>query len=288
MKRWALGLWVAFGVACDSEPPPREVPLSQVEDEVIAVVCDQMFICDCRNGRFYESKAQCQDTTRTLADQLRSIADMESLTWDPACLGRTLETIDDAGCDSAFDVGTVDECAPPCHYLHGSAGPGDACQINAQYVTDCDQGLECIGGTCAAPCTDDPNDMRGDVGEPCDFGCKDDLVCDADFLCRAAPKLGQNCDFGQCEEGLFCETADPNDPMTQLVCKAPVGIGEACRGHAQCESGFCPAGFCTDLPGEGDSCRGTFVCAAGLDCIEEVCVPGAPAVCEISVPLPGI
>src|SRR5690606_32586861 len=49
--RWAAlgGLW-AIVAACDSEPPPREVPLARVEDEVIAVVCDRMFSCDCPSG----------------------------------------------------------------------------------------------------------------------------------------------------------------------------------------------------------------------------------------------
>ena len=285
----AFGLLAGWGAGCDSEPPPREVPLAQVESEVISVVCDQMFLCECPNGRFYESKAQCEDTTRTLAEELRRVADSENLTWDPSCLGRTLDVIDAAGCDAAFDIEEPGECAPPCLYLHGNAGLGQSCQINTGNVSDCDQGLQCIGGTCADPCAEGPTGPGGDVGESCDNGCKQGLFCDGiDFTCQTLPKLGQNCDFGQCEDGLFCETADPNDPMTQLVCKAPVGIGEACRGHNQCESGFCPAGFCGELPGEGESCRGTFVCGPGLDCIEEVCVAGASAVCEISVPLPGL
>jgi hypothetical protein len=292
-KSWGrFGAWVfvgALGSGCDSEPPPREVPLAQVESEVIAVVCDQMFSCDCPNGRFYESKAQCEDTTRTLADQLRDVAGTENLTWDPSCLGRTLDVIDAAGCDAAFDVEQADACAPPCYYLHGTADVGEPCQISGSFASDCQQGLTCNGSTCVEPCADGPTGPGGDVGDSCDEGCKQGLYCDGiDFTCRTLPKKGQNCDSGQCEEGLFCESADPNDPTTQLLCKAPVGMGEACRGHNQCESGFCPAGFCEALPGEGDSCRGTFVCGPGLDCVEEVCVAGAPAVCEISVPLPGL
>jgi hypothetical protein len=290
MSSWAWAcVWVsAVGAGCDSEPAPREVTLAQIEQEVIAVVCDRMFACDCPNGRFYQSEGQCEDVTGTLADQLRGTADMQGLTWDPTCLGGVLDPIEDAGCGSSFDLGDIDECAPPCHYLHGSAGSGQACEIYDPFVSDCDQGLECIAGFCAEPCSDDPSDMRGDVGESCDNGCKDGLFCGFDSVCESLPKLGQNCDFGQCEAGLFCEAADPDDPMTPLVCKAPVGQGEACRGHQQCESGFCPAGFCAELPGEGDSCRGTFVCGPGLDCIEDVCVPGAPAVCQINVPLPGL
>lgn len=289
--RWAAlgGLW-AIAAACDSEPPPREVPLARVDDEVIAVVCDRMFSCDCPSGQFYESKSQCEETTRTLADQLRSTADMQGLTWDPACLGATLDAIDGADCDPSFGVQEADECAPPCHYLHGNRGVGDACEIDTGYVTDCGQGLRCLGGTCVEPCGDDPSDMRGDAGESCNFGCKDDLFCDFnDNTCRRLPKLDENCDVsGQCEEGVFCETTDPADPTTPRICKAPVELGEACRGHSQCQSGFCPVGFCTELPGEGDSCRGTFVCGPGLDCVEEVCVPGAPAICQLGVPLPGI
>lgn len=285
-----VGFAAMMAAACDSEPPPREVPLAQVEQEVVAIVCDRMFSCDCpENGRFYESKDQCENTTRALADQLRLASDGQGLTWDPSCLGAVLDTIDDAGCGASFDVDFDDECVAPCLYLHGNKSAGTPCEVYGNQVSDCDQGLTCINGTCAEPCGDGTGDPRGDVGDSCQNGCRDGLFCDFNVdRCEKLPTVGQGCDLGQCAEGSFCEAEDLADPMSPLVCKAPRGLSEPCRGHAQCESGFCPAGFCSDLPEKGESCRGTFVCAPGFDCVEEVCVEGAPAICGISVPLPGL
>jgi hypothetical protein len=288
--------WIVVLSACDSATPPKQVPLAAVEDETIAIVCDAMTECSCDA----QPAGQCRDFVSTIAADIRSTANEFGLTWDPACLGYVLDRIDATGCGAALDVEPFDECSPVCNYLHGTRAVGDTCEL-ASYdyvqgfpshggITDCMQGLVCAGGVCVEPCSAAPNDPGGDVGQTCDNGCRDGLGCDWEAnVCQKLPGAGQLCLGGQCKPDTFCELEDPNDPMTPMICKEPVAFGESCRGHQQCESGYCPAGFCEGLPEEGESCRGTFVCAAGLECHPEdqICVKGSPIVCNLNVPLPG-
>jgi hypothetical protein len=282
--------------SCDSaSSPPREVPLEEIEAQVGEVVCGPQFECGCDNGTFYESAAMCRDVAAALANDVRQTASENGLTWDPTCLGAQLDLIADAGCSATFgDEAQPDddaECVPPCNILHGDRTLGASCEYAGSNASNCAQGLSCNGSLCIDPCAEDgtPNGAAG-LGQSCfDLPCEEGLQCDwENDRCIALPEVGQPCPFGSCAEGGFCELEDPSDPTTQLLCKAPYGFGEPCRGHSQCETGFCPAGFCDDLPEEGESCRGTFACAPGFDCVEEVCQPGAPAVCSIPVPLPGL
>jgi hypothetical protein len=295
LLRWVNLTMVAGAMAvagCDaSDPPPREVPLADIESEISEVLCGPMFECGCPpDSTFYDSASTCRDVTKTLADQVRQVASLENLTWDPSCLGATLDIIDDAGCGAAFDLPDDDEtCRRPCHYLYGSKAEGSECSWVGDRASECAQGLECAGGVCLDPCGDGTPGLAGE-GDPClSNTCGSGLTCDwENDRCVKLPQAGSPCPLGACVEGAFCELEDPNDPMTQMVCKSPYAFGEACRGHSQCETGYCPAGFCDELPGEGESCMGTGVCAPGFDCIEDACQPGAPAVCSVPIPLPGL
>ena len=65
---------------------------------------------------------------------------------------------------------------------------------------------------------------------------------------------------------------DPTNPMDPDPRCEPLGkLAEGCMGHADCESGYCPAGFCAGVPGAGGDCRGTEICAEGLWCVDDVC-----------------
>jgi hypothetical protein len=280
--------------ACDpsthSTPPPRSVGLNEIEAQIAEVVCDLQFECVCPEDTFYQSAAQCRETTATLAESIRLTAMQNNLTWDRSCLGAVLDIIDAAGCDPSLGQDGGQECTPPCNYLYGMQTVGSPCRYIGSNSSDCAQGLQCQGRSCVDPCVGDDGTEAGEGQSCADTGiCAEGLFCDWNVaLCAAIPHAGQPCPSGACVEGSFCEFEDPNDPMTPLVCKVPYANGEPCRGHNQCDTGYCPAGLCDLLPNEGESCRGTNACAKDLDCIEEVCQPGAPAVCWMTVPLPGL
>ena len=59
-------------------------------------------------------------------------------------------------------------------------------------------------------------------------------------------------------------------------------LGASCLTNQQCQSGYCPNGFCWALPLEGDACDGSDVCGGGLVCNGTTCEPTVtqgPAAC---------
>lgn len=176
---------------------------------------------------------------------------------------RQLECNADLYCAYMYDG--VSETAVCQRY----AAEGDSCAL-----ARCGPGLGC--GTdqlCRGP--------GDDAGEPCSAaGCIETLVCDyAIDQCVVPPgDVGAACPLGQCGPGLFCDTMVP-----EPVCQAKIATGEPCRGHPQCESGYCPAAFCLERPALGEDCTAVGLCQFGLACDGSVCVVAAeagPAACS--------
>lgn len=135
----------------------------------------------------------------------------------------------------------------------------------------CADGLHCIESTCQT--------LPGE-GERCEGQCAEGTWCDWNIQrCAALPDgEGQPCAAGQCGGRLWCDTM--NDE-----CRLRAPFGETCTGHRQCETGFCPAGFCDELPIEGEACAQAGGCANGLVCDGEVCVTAlnrGSAVCSFA------
>lgn len=108
---------------------------------------------------------------------------------------------------------------------------------------------------CVAPCA--PIYGTVDLGEEC-------IRIDA---------LSSNC-----KPGLYCDNvgcrewcADPPPPLTEL--------GEPCMGHAECATGYCPAGSCATPNASGAACEQAAECKPGLECVNDVCTP-VPALDE--------
>jgi hypothetical protein len=145
-----------------------------------------------------------------------------------------------------------------------------------------------------------------DEGEPCpDWQCALGLVCDQ--ICREPPGRGEPCASGVCATGLYCEwnlgiCVPPPDgigqPCPQGVCawglwcdqsqdpegecQETVPLASPCTGHSQCESLYCPKGYCLPRPELGEDCSETLACASGLVCNGSTCQLAkarAPAVC---------
>jgi hypothetical protein len=176
-------------------------------------------------------------------------------------------------CDNA-------SCQPGlyCAYSEGPNGFSATCRRRGEegdpcFEADCAAGLQCNyeQGICAAPAS---------AGQSCQqIDCDDDTVCDYDIggICVAPPGPGQTCVQGECARGAWCDTT-PDVP----TCVPDLALAVACTGHSQCESGYCPAGFCDVRPKLGESCAGSLVCEIGASCDGQICresVTRGPAVC---------
>lgn len=304
----AAGAW-----ACELEgDPPTQLPLAEAERAIQQAYCDRMFECSCDGGRRYDERDACDERIDERIALLREEVDGNDVTYDPACLGRLVDQLDDRGCEPAQGDGEPDACTPACNPLFGGKALGEPC-VDLTFGSDCAQGLVCeydcddddcfercsdpCGGVCGA-CDDDercdPDSRncvpRPAIGESCDaYPCAGDAACRFDenagtSRCVAAPTEGESCfDTGSCAEGLLC-TTDPTSG--DATCVAMPAQGDPCTGHSQCTTGFCPAGFCDTLPELGESCAGTSACGDGLQCDFEklTCVAADSAVCRQDLP----
>jgi hypothetical protein len=300
----------AVAWACELEDePPTQVPLGEADRALKKAYCERLFDCSCRDPRPYETLDACEDDIAARMVMLRTEADAEGISYDPACLGVVVDTLDRVGCDPPHvrDDDDDNECVAPCNALFGTKAAGESC-TRLEYGSSCAQGLVCDyecdeTGECAERCVDPCNRAcdceddewcdsateacvpRAAVGESCDTTpCVPDSICvfapgATTAECVALPTEGEPCENGSCAEDLRC-VADPSDGST--TCQRRGEQGDPCTGHNQCETGYCPAGFCDALPGKGDSCAGTRACAQGLECAAEgdVCVAADPAICE--------
>ncbi len=318
MSRVVLACLVGavLAISCDSgndEKPPTVLTIGESVDALDEAYCQRLVECDC-DAEYLPTQAECRAQIDGMIEQWRDEGEANGLVYDGACLGATVDALDELGCDPIDDSNDDEapECTPECKPYHGTKGVGDPCtRWNA--FDDCAQGLDCqiedcideCTGFCRNPCT------RADVGESCDdigcvegadcdyetqtcrshgsegdscsnVRCRDGLVCDFENdRCIELPEAGDPCFQGSCAEDAFC-VVDPVDPTIQ-TCTAPGDLDAPCMGHRQCTSGYCPAGFCKELPGKGEECFGT--CADGLVCRSDdgetsKCEEAPPAVCN--------
>lgn len=306
-------------LACDVEEiEPRAVELEEIEAVLSEELCNRVLSCRCGQGRHYRDPESCEEDARVLAEQIEALPSefpTADLTYDPTCLGATVDAYVELGCDAEVpepEMSEEEACTPPCHYFYGTRLVGQSCEIRGSDVTDCAQGLLCTSGNeCVNPCAEEPpptgvkeggDCFVGDcvdglycdlatetclslplAGEPCyERRCAEDLLCEFDTgLCRGQPVAGERCFASQCPGDLFCET-DFGDPNGEQLCYAPQPLAAPCRGHSQCDSGYCPAGVCDVPPSAGEQCSG--VCGEGLDCVATVCAKADSAICWIEVP----
>jgi hypothetical protein len=269
-------------ISCDGEDSPTVLPIDDAPDAFVEAWCDRLESCNCDSDSV-PSQEECRADVELQIARIRDDGEDNSLIYDGTCLGAQIDRLDDRGCDP-YRPEADDECEPPCWPYHGTRVIGEGCK-ELGYFTNCAQGLVCeietcdsgtCTGTCQTPC------RRAGVGDSCDdVQCVDTALCiyeETGPVCRRIPDVGDPCLQGECAEGSFC-VVDPVDPTIQ-TCTAAAPLGEACMGHPQCESGYCPAGFCEELPGKGDPCFGR--CAGDLECDFETneCVTAEPAICN--------
>jgi hypothetical protein len=273
--------------ACDPVhvEDPTQVALADIEDTFETAYCERMFACTCDQGRYFEHMSDCAASLGYEADALRDQPPVAGIVYDPFCVGERVDALDELGCAAELDD-EVAGCTRPCRILHGERAEGQSCTTTTDgNYSDCGKRLRCdvqecnddrCTGVCADPCAPSSDEGCG--------GCGALSYCDYEINeCRPLPEEGKPCGSGSyCAEDLLCVT-DPVDP-TIALCTARGELGAACSGHNQCESGYCPAGACTSLPGRGESCVGTRACDDGLQCdvTSNLCVDGDALVCTIS------
>jgi hypothetical protein len=241
MKWNPVGACAAVSVlvlGCDpsGDDPPRQVAFEDAQEVLEAEYCELLFSCDCQ-GMALESLEACGEYVRSSLEQVQPPPGVEGLVYDPYCMGELIDGIAALGCSTPTDD-DADSCQR-CFLYHGEKREGEVCHAASHGIdsySDCGKRLrcnatECSGTTCTGTCVDP---CLGIGSPPC----------------------------GGCNDGSYC------DPATEQC--MPIAEGKAndepCTGHAQCDSGYCPAGFCAQLPEKGESCEGTFVCAEGLTC----------------------
>ena len=167
----------------------------------------------------------------------------------------------------------------PCRDGLSCDWQADVCRPLAQSGESCDS-LQCAAGLSC-----DSSQTCGSLpiaGESCPQGlCSDEAVCDWTVgSCVGRPLVGSRCVVGECAEQLWCDSSDPQEP--DGPCTERLARAEACSGHQQCETGYCPAGYCLDKPLLGEGCAGAMVCGQGLVCDGVSCIETrtrGPAAC---------
>ncbi|MEM7153991.1 MAG: hypothetical protein AAF799_14165 [Myxococcota bacterium] len=242
------------------DEPCRDPSGGSVYDDCAAgLFCDRdLFPCQ----PLAELGQPCRSTNGACADGL-------SCNWDSdVCVTAAAagESCDNVECAQGLD----------CDWINDSR----ICVVEALEGEDCSQ-ARCAGDLYCNDfnfCQDAPG-----LDELCLFGniCAFGLACDVPInRCVALPEADQPCLDNRCAAGSWClSSADDPDG----TCIAPALNGEMCSGHSQCESGYCPNGFCWPRSGAGESCAEGELCAPGLVCNGQTCegsLTRAPAVCS--------
>lgn len=289
---------VVFGAAgCGGS---SSVPLDDVGDEFVSVVCDQARRCPDQWGEelalvnVFESSLSgvtCEDILARVAEYGRVPGEAEgvengTIEYDAAQARRCVRALSQSCIPFQVSLG-VGECQG---VFTGLVPVGDPCETSSQCVPSayCDTTDQCEG-TCRE---------RVALGEPCEGGdscrpvegaathCGDvdgDSVCVQTTILTGAA-VGQSC--GQvdvdgtersvqfCANDLYCRRS--GDSITGS-CAVPVAAGNSCTDDDICEqSYFCVNGTCrtvTFANTAGDPCNPEALIACdgsrGLACDEE-------------------
>lgn len=248
------------GDALDIRPVPQSVGLRAVTE----ARCETMRACEC------SVPEDCADTRwQDQVDRIMAEGSRRGLAYDPWCVGVMVAVTRDRACETNDQQEPVD-CDLRCTVFVGQAEAGMRCDLR-ELGSECERGLVCFGGFCQPACGVEAGESCADPNTICAEG----LQC-VEQRCTLRPQAGEPCQNGGCAEGLWCDPADPDKP----ICRSPAALGQACRGHDECESGNCPAGSCAPRPGLGEPCFGS--CADGLFCVGtcETDPDSPPAICH--------
>jgi hypothetical protein len=303
----------ADGAELPPERRPDAMPIAEADarDALVEALCRHRGDCACpiqtEEGASVDTTAACESTFGAVVDAYFEAAGTLLLTYDDVCVGEIVRDLDWQACAPPGDDRAT-TCAQRCAPVFGVQDVGEPCVELARVeplhsalpLSNCAQGLECRWDVCVEalpfcegahegqscevngnpPCAENLNcafdegqfmcEAFGRLGDPCDFWPCNEGVCDPNsFVCEPPPTLGQACTTS-CEPGdSYCNASG--------ACAALLPDGERCTGHPDCVSGYCPDGWCTGRPEEGEICFGP--CVEGLDCVDQICRAPVGAVC---------
>lgn len=239
-------------VACANDEEPLFEDTAIYDEEVVPAAladaqCEAQLGCDCLTvagpvGADPEAHTmhQCKENRRLELEFWQKGAKFHGLTYDPTCLARRIEDLNQLGCgdQGTWSVIQADgSCADRCRVYHGDLAEGADCDLT-DGVDHCGQGLFCdwswdsslseYSGTCRPSCVAD--------GESCSFaGCGPGSQC-LEWTCEPMPRVGDPCPEYWCIDGLC-------NPDT-LVCEPLLQPGDDCTGNPGACSWGCVDGVC--------------------------------------------
>jgi hypothetical protein len=242
----------------------------------------------CGNGtceaKYGENCGTCAQDCGCASDQLCSGNQCVKACGDGVCDASRGENCTTCAADCGCAGSTI------CDATHACVGCGMAqspCCANSQ----CLLGLECLGGTCVAPCGDGTCDAVG--GESCttcvlDCACAAGTVCGPASTCQNCGGVGNLCCAGQsCGNGLVCGSMGTcANPCGDGVCEASRGeTCTTCAVDCGCGAGkHCQADACLACGGGGAVCCDGNLCNSGFMCGSQgTCTPAntcGNGVCE--------
>lgn len=176
-------------------------------------------------------------------------------------------------------------CKDPCVVVGTPCGDAwyDGCQTGYDKNTNwderfiCDEVTHlCTGGVAGKPCI---NPKASGSANFCG-GEHWELTC-INGLCQETPLPGKGepCDFVRpCQEGMVCMVHGI------ATCEIPAQVGEPCPFAELCDDYLlCQDGVCVQALEQGEPCTNDLqkpACRAYLSCVEGVCTPDQPAVCD--------
>jgi hypothetical protein len=273
--------------AADPDAALEEISSDQICPSFIALACRAVFECaELDEFVEYREEEHCR------ADlPCRGLANFEAeieqgfLVYDAKDAADCRNALDDDLCAAAAAVfslslqGVLASCPQP---PQGTRALGQSCYdtLDCQGDAFCDR-----SNTCPGVCSEALPEGAECAGD--DRECAGDLKCVV-TTCTTPIATGQSCPAsGWCEEGSVCREA--YDGTFELTCHALGDVGTPCGGNNHCLPGLvCPvldtgsSATCSTPIAEGNSCRFSSQCAAGLACVADVCAsePTLGEVCD--------
>ena len=298
MRRLVLAsvlLWVWGCGGDDGFSPISEVPRDQFAQVFSQSSCRLWTLqCDCNRDVFggYDS---CVAASISYLEDQYQMAENAGMIYSPQCAASLINVLElDIACNRESDiVGNPLQALnrPYCKPFYGEALEGEPCEsFPAVQADSCEQGLQCLGGTCFVQQEPRTLKLDGEVCDPETDVCELGTLCTFDDAggtsCIRQPTAGEPC-VGSCDVGFYCDSVDN-------ICKTPPGQGEPCAPNSltapECgESTYCDeTDTCVPITPAGQPCsgEGSDECGAFMECLEQdgnderfICGPEQALIC---------
>lgn len=284
---------------CKTDPiDPGEVEAELVDEDQFAAkaaetLCAQLFACECGDSPFtveteplpWASEAECVADKQPEFQQLLDAALVTGGSYSPKCGGEQIADLLRPDCESLWDfrVGGgrfVD--TQVCPLVIAERQVGEPCEPFMANLNDCGEGMLCTYDFLCVESGELPVQKGGACEiENVDVPCAPGLFCayqnEGPPICVEPFELGDPC------PNYSCFGADLSCDYETMTCIANAGEGESCES-VSCSAGlYCDGGQANTCVAQyefGHGCANDSVCAHGGVCVNSICTPPEPAVCN--------